>query len=41
MVGSFAAAQRALKVPGRTGEGTKWLMSLLDALEQVRAFSAL
>ena len=33
--GSFAAAQRALQVANRSGEGTKWLMSLLDALEQV------
>ena len=33
--GSFSAAQKALKVPNRSSEGTKWLMTLLDALEEV------
>ncbi|CAD6571871.1 MAG: hypothetical protein TREMPRED_000412 [Tremellales sp. Tagirdzhanova-0007] len=37
---SFAAAQRALKVPSRSKEGTMWLMSLLDALEQMKAVLA-
>lgn len=36
--GCFAAAQKALKVPSRSKEGTVWLMSLLDALEQVGSF---
>lgn len=35
-VASYSAAQRAIKVPNRSNEGTKWLMSLLDALEEVR-----
>jgi vacuolar protein sorting-associated protein VTA1 len=34
-LGCFATAQRALKVPNRSKEGTIWLMSLLDALEHV------
>jgi hypothetical protein len=33
--GCFSAAQRALKVPNRSNEGTLWLMELLDALEEV------
>ena len=34
-VGCFYAAQKALKVPERTKADTLFLMSLLDALEQV------
>ena len=32
--GCYSAAQKAIKVPKRSNEGTKWLMTLLDALEQ-------
>ncbi|ORY24765.1 Vta1 like-domain-containing protein [Naematelia encephala] len=33
----FSAAQKALSVSSRSKEGTIWLMSLLDALEQMKA----
>lgn len=34
--GCFWAAQKAMKVPNRSKEGTLFLMELLDALEAVR-----
>ena len=35
VVGCFSAAQKALKIPNRSAEGTKFLLTLLDSLEQV------
>ena len=33
--GCFSAAQNALKMPNRSAEGTKFLLTLLDTLERV------
>ncbi|TXT09054.1 hypothetical protein VHUM_02528 [Vanrija humicola] len=37
---SFAAAQKALSTPNRSAEGTKFLMLLLDSLEEMKALLA-
>ncbi|ORX39103.1 Vta1 like-domain-containing protein [Kockovaella imperatae] len=33
----FSAAQKALKIPNRSAEGTKFLLNLLDCLEEMKA----
>ncbi|WOO84943.1 Vacuolar protein sorting-associated protein VTA1 [Vanrija pseudolonga] len=37
---SFAAAQKALSTPNRSADGTKFLMLLLDSLEEMKALLA-